>query len=198
MVKCRTDRKTPGSCRRTQRSRGGAPSESQPPPRRYRRSASPLSSSSSASRPARASPLAQAHSSMPVPSYRTRPPPMLQQLTARMEAGSAMAPTASLTHLATSDQLPAASKTCEPGTAGSAECDHSRRPSATCRPVTSKRTARMVPVPASTASRCSPSRRDGAGPCSVLLVVGCPSESDPFTMDGCARRSWGSPCPYPR
>ena len=52
-----------------------------------------------------------------------------------------------------SRQFRAVSKTCEPGTPGSAACDHSRCPIATCRPSSSKRTARQLPVPRSMASR---------------------------------------------
>jgi hypothetical protein len=54
-----------GSWRRTQASRGGALSEIQPPPRRYNSAAVPLASMAAASCPARASPLAHAHSSRP-------------------------------------------------------------------------------------------------------------------------------------
>jgi hypothetical protein len=53
------------SWRRTQASRGGALSEIQPPPSRYSSAAVPLASMAAASRPARASPLAHAHSSRP-------------------------------------------------------------------------------------------------------------------------------------
>ena len=56
---------TPGSWRRTQASRGAALSEIQPPPRRYNSAAVPSASMTAASRSARVSPLAQAHTSCP-------------------------------------------------------------------------------------------------------------------------------------
>src|SRR6266487_195402 len=54
-----------GRCCRIQARRGGAASEIQPPPRSYSRAAIPLASCASASRRARASPLAQAQISRP-------------------------------------------------------------------------------------------------------------------------------------
>ena len=56
---------TPGSWRCTHASRGAALSDSQPPPRRYSSAAVPSASMTAASRSARVSPLAQAHSSCP-------------------------------------------------------------------------------------------------------------------------------------
>lgn len=53
----------PGRWRHTQASRGAALSEIQPPPSRYSSAAVPSASMTAASWPARASPLAHAHSS---------------------------------------------------------------------------------------------------------------------------------------
>ena len=58
-------------------------------------------------------------------------------------------------HAQASSQFAAVSKTCEPGTPGSAAWEYSRWPIATWRPSASNSTARTEPVPASMASRSS-------------------------------------------
>jgi len=78
---------------------------------------------------------------------------MLEQPTASTAPGSATEPSACRMQPQISAQLSAVSKFCEPAMPRLARCDHSRWASATWRPARSKRTARQLPVPASTASR---------------------------------------------